>query len=227
MIADLERFGQLMYHPGEERWRWSSSFHEFVLPMVERYKADPDGFLTALADLAEEHGGWVAYGAERIMMEVSDNGNPKHPAYKRIMEASLRFLRSSGVPPMCATTYEWTYWEVSLGGDKETWVPRRPTPALSEAPITELGAGEVRRVARFTESPDSNVGLVEHGQANGYDYVVDARQSSNDPTRSRQVHQTADSLYEIYVQIGLRLQMPPYWYDGELEPYFPFPTPSI
>jgi hypothetical protein len=41
------------------------------------------------------------------------------------------------------------------------------------------------------------------------------------------VQQTADSLHEIYVRIGLSLQALPYWYDVELEPYIPLPRPEL
>lgn len=39
--------------------------------------------------------------------------------------------------------------------------------------------------------------------------------------------EVAVSLYELYIQIGLAMQVPMYWYDRELEPYFPLPRPKI
>jgi hypothetical protein len=81
------------------------------------------------------------------MMEVADGVPKDHPAFGRVMGASVQFLRSSGVPPKLVTGHEWSYW-LDSGGSNETWVPRRPPPAAAQARISPLGAGETRQLRR-------------------------------------------------------------------------------
>ena len=223
--AELERFGRSVYDPVENRWPWPSAATDLIVPMYQRYQAGPDQFLAALADIAETHGGWAAYGAERLMIEVAGN-NRGHAAYARIMGASLSFLRSRGVPPKMVTGYEWNHW-IDSGGDNETWVPRRPTPSEDDAPISPLAPGETRRLAQLFASSDSNVFLVRKEEDGRYAWIVDARYSDEDPRRTRRVQRTAESLHNLYANIGLTLQVPPYWHDRELEPYIPLSRPAL
>lgn len=226
MDPKLARFGRHMYDPFDKASNWPAVWTDFVAPVYATYQANPDAFLADLADRAERTGGWVAYGAERLMHEVSGRTHRSGTAYRRILEASLGFLRASGVPPMKVTGYEWDYW-IDSGGDNETWVPRRPTPTMEQAPITDLGFADTRRLAQLTEDSNSNVFLVQRSMDGRYCWVVDARYSDEDLRRSQRVNLTADSLHEIYVRVGLSLQIPCYWYDRELEPYFPLKSPSF
>ncbi len=61
----------------------------------------------------------------------------------------------------------------------------------------------------------------------GYFALIDAKWSDEDPHRDQNEWKFANSLYELYIQIGLAMQVPTYWYDRKLEPYFPLPRPSI
>jgi hypothetical protein len=225
--ADLERFGRSEYDPTENRWPWPSSALEFLAPMYERYQADPDGFMATLARIADETGGWAAYGAEKLMFEVAGGRDSEElSVYDRIMKASLGFLRSLGVPPKMLTGYEWNYW-LETGGTIESWIPRRPMPTQDEAPISPLRIGEIRRLAQIFPDPESNMFLVQRAQDGSYCWTVDARYSDEDTRRTQRVHKTSDSLHDLYAQIGLSLQTPPYWCDRELEPYIPLPSPSL
>jgi len=225
--ADFERFGRSEYDPVENRWPWPSSTLDFVAPMYERYQADPDGFMATLANIADETGGWAAYGAEKLMFEIAGgSGSEELSVYDRIMKASLGFLRSLGVPPKMLTGYEWDYW-LRIGGTIESWIPRRPTPTQDEAPISPLGIGQTRRLAQLFPDPESNVFLVQRAQDGSYCWIIDARYSDEDTRRTRRVHKTSHSLHDLYAQIGLSLQTPPYWCDSGLEPYIPLPSPSL
>jgi hypothetical protein len=216
-----------MYDQVEQPWPWPSAGADFVVPMYHRCHADPDGFLDTLADLAEERGGWTAYGAERLMVDVAVvGGNVKIPFYDRIMTTSLSFLRASGVPPKMVTGYEWRHW-LDSGGTTENWIPRRPTPTATAARISGLGVGETRRLAQLSARAKSSVLLVKHDEPDRFCWLTDAPQSDDDPTRVQWVQLTGGSLHEIYVRIGLYLQIPPYWHDRELEPYFPLPEPTF
>jgi hypothetical protein len=223
--TDLERFGRSVYDPVENRWPWPSAWSDFIAPIYQLYQVNPDGFLVSLASLAEETGGWSAYGAERLMIEVA-GGDLPHPAYGRIMDAALNFLRSNGVPPKMVTGHEWTHW-LDSGGTVDTWVPRRPPPTEDDAPISELQVGQTRRLAQLSGDPESNVFLVQRAQDGRYCWMIDSKASDDDPRRTQWVYRTSEALHELYIQIGLNLQVPPHWYDSELELYFPLPIPTL
>jgi hypothetical protein len=221
-VADLERFGWHMYDGTAHEW--PHAWLDFVGPVHDRYRDDKDALLAVLADIAERHvGGWVAYGAERLMSDIGDV-NADHPAYGRIMDASLEFLRRSGVSPARLTGREWKYW-LKAGGTIDTWLKRQPEP--TEGRIQELPVGTVRRLAQLRDADDSNVVLVERTAENCYSYIVDAPQSDEDPTRSQRIIATAASLHDLYIQIGLGLQIVPYWCDPDLKPYCPLPRPPF
>ncbi len=154
-VTDIEQFGHHMYDPAE--CPWPSVWADLLDPMYQLYQADQDTFLMTLAAVAEQHGGWVSYGAERLMIDVADV-DMEHPAYNRVMNASLGFLRACGVPPMKVTGTEWQSWLAS-GGTSETWVPRRPTPTEAQAPISDIGIGETRRLAQLAADGRSSVVL--------------------------------------------------------------------
>lgn len=122
--------------------------------------------------------------------------------------------------------YEWEHW-ISKGETRDTWLQRLPTPSLDEAPISELLPGEVRKVAQLTAEASSNTILVRWSSDGSYCALIDARQSDEDLRRVQREWKCAASLYELYIQIGLAMQVPTYWYDSELEPYFPLPAPRI
>lgn len=209
----------------QARYPWPDAATALVVPMLQWQQAAPEAFLEHLAAIAREQGGWAAYGAERLMIDVA-GGDLSHPAYSEVMDASLAFLRASGVPPVRVTGYEWQHW-INSGGTTETWVKRRPTPTEAEAPIASLAVGEERRLAQLTAESWSNVFIVRRDDHDRYSWIVDARRNDEDLRRAQRVHETAGSLYELYVRIGLSLQVPPYWYDDELGPYIPLPEPAL
>ncbi|MFL5661872.1 MAG: hypothetical protein ACJ8BW_11045 [Ktedonobacteraceae bacterium] len=228
IVSKLERFGQHEFNPqaypsdGAEMGRLVGELYSFA-------SSDPERFLVALAQAALPAGGWTVYGASCILWECfsSDAGAlALHPAYKAIRDAAINFLRSNGVPPMRVKGYEWQYW-TDNGGTSETWIQRRPIPTLAEAPITELQPGETRRVTQLTSERDSSAILVRRNSDGRYCALIDNKWSDEDPRRVQREWKFAESLYELYIQIGLAMQVPTYWYDRELEPYFPLPRPRI
>lgn len=192
--------------------------------------AAPERFLGDLAAAVLPVGGWAVYGASRLIWELLSVSRgsflSQNPSYVAIMDDAIAFLRGNGVPPMRVRGYEWDYW-LDKGGTNITWLPLLRTPAPGEAPITELRPGEIRRIAQVTAQPDSNVILVRQRDDGQYCAIIDARQSDEDPRRTQWEWKFAASLHELYVEIGLSMQTPTYWYDKELEPYFPLPQPRI
>ena len=226
IIRMMERFGRFEFDPqesSEDDARDIGSLEPELYPFAS---ADPDGFLVALAEAVLPVGGWAAYGAERIIRSLLGPSVSQHPSYNAIMSASLAFLRTNGVPPMRLNDYEWGYWSAN-GGTIDTWLPRRPTPSQDEAPITALQPGETRRVTQLTSKRDSSAILVRRDGDGRYCALIDNKWSDEDPRRVQREWKFAESLYELYIQIGLAMQVPTYWYDRELEPYFPLPRPRI
>jgi len=136
------------------------------------------------------------------------------------MDASLAFLHTRGVPEMKLNGYEWQRW-VASGGTHESWEPKLTPPSLDGAPIAALHAGEIRRVAQVNAEADSNVILVLRTDDGHYSALIDSRASDEDPRRVRRDWLSADSLYELYIKIGLTMQIPQHCYDPELGSYFP------
>lgn len=226
IISMMERFGRFEFDPqgsSEDEARAMGSIEPKLFPFAS---TDPEGFLVALAEAVLPVGGWAAYGAERIIWSLLGQSFSQRPLYKAIMSSSLEFLRTNGVPPMRLNDYEWNHW-LDSGGTIDTWISRRPIPSPEEAPISELQPGETRRVTQLTSEPDSSMILVRRDGEGRYCALIDNKWSDEDPHRVQRVWKSTESLYELYIQIGLAMQVPTYWYDRELEPYFPLPRPRI
>jgi hypothetical protein len=227
IIRMMERFGRYEFNPQANADN-GADIGQLMADLYPFASTDPDGFLVALAGAVLQVGGWAAYGASRTIWELLSPSVSirQHPSYNAIMNAALAFLRANGVPPMMVRGYEWNHW-LDSGGTIDTWVPRRSTPSHEEAPISELLPGETRRVTQRTSERDSNAILVRRNGDGRYCALIDAKWSDEDPRRVQNEWKFAESLYELYIQIGLAMQVPTYWYDRELEPYFPLLRPGI
>jgi hypothetical protein len=228
IISMMERFGRYEFnlqtsaYDGEDIGRIMAELYPFA-------STDPAGFLVALAEAVLPVGGWAVYGASRTVWELL---NPSveirhHLSYNAIMNASLEFLRTSGVPSIMLNGYEEAHWLAS-GGTRDTWVTWSPTPGQEEAPIAKLLPDETRRVAQLTSEPDSNAVLVRQLSSSWYCALMDSMTSDKDPRRVQREWQSAGSLYELNcTSCGRLLLTPPHWYDQELGPYFPLPRRKI
>lgn len=229
IVSMMERFGRDEFNPQANAFA-AEEIGQLMGDLYSFASTDPDSFLVALAEAVLPVGGLAVYGASRTSWELlspsASSPVRQHPAYNAIMDAAIEFLRANGVPPIRVRGYEWDHW-LDSGGTTDTWVTRFPTPSQEEAPITPLLPRESRKVAQLTSEPDSNIILVRQNSDGQYCAFVDARRSDEDPHRGQFDWKFAGSLYELYVQIGLALQTPPYWYDRELGPYIPLPPPRI
>ncbi|RNL97712.1 hypothetical protein EFE23_18020 [Micromonospora solifontis] len=193
-----------------------------LLPLSQ---SDPAGLAAALAREVTPLGGWPAYGASRAIAELLGLAFEGEAA-TAVLDGAIRFLRQNGIPPLRVRPYEWSRW-VDTGGTVEAWLPTIPPPPPERSGLRELAPGEVRHVATMTADRDANTIYVQHDGAGGYVAVIDARFSDEDPTRSRGAWKRADSLYGIFLAVGLALQAPPHWVSAELAPYIPLPRPVI
>jgi hypothetical protein len=111
-VAELEAFGRFSDDPVN-----SPSCGDLEARMYWQYQRDTEVFLGALAIAAAEHGGWVAVGAERLMVSIA-GGNLGHPAYDIAMAEALNFLRSQGVADSRLTGYEISWWRARHAPDE-------------------------------------------------------------------------------------------------------------
>lgn len=197
---------------------------ELQAPLLAFAQADPRRFVTELANVVVPAGGWPAYGAHRTIANLL-GGDYKHQAYDAILTVALDFLRANGVPNSRLSGYEWQFW-LNTRGCTEPWLRGRHAPSADKAAISPLAHDQMRRIAQLTAASDSNVIYVGHRDG-GFMAVVEARMSDEDDRRIRNDWMGAPTLHQLYQTIGEALQVPPFWADPELEPYFPLPRPTI
>lgn len=219
VVPMMERFGRAEFDSNYDDDPLSI-WPECQVPLQEFARTDPAGFLQNLAEAVLPTGGWAAYGASHTVFNIVNPPDRAGAAFEAIMDAAIDFLRRNRVPPFRITGHERDYW-IAAGGSMADWIPTRPVPTLEEAPISPLGIGESRRLAQLTAAADSNLLFLRHADAGGYVVVIDSKWSNDDPRRGQNDWMTADTLYELYVQVGRSMGETPFEYDSELEPYFP------
>jgi hypothetical protein len=222
IIQMMERYGRFDFDAMNAREGGGVIWKETQEPLATEH---PDVFVTELARAVVPVGGWAAFGAAHTVRSILGAGYD-HPAQKEILDASVAFLRSNGVPPIRVAGLEWNHW-LAGGGTVDTWLPPKPLPAEPDARLTPLGPGEIRRLAQLESRPDSNVIFVRIGENGRHEQIVEARYSDEDSSRSQRVDDAADSHYALYEKIGRRLQTPPFWADPELIAFIPLPPPKI
>lgn len=217
ILAQLEQLGRAAYDPSSAESPW-----QLTVAMYNLAQGDRDGFLRDLATVAIPAGGWPAYGAMKLVMDILD---PKldQPDFNAIVLAGLEFLRSHGVPTSRLSPNEMDLWQRLRPGNAP-WLVGRPVPPDR---LTPLQPGEVRRVAQVVPGPHSNMVLVKQAAPGSFVAVIDGEWSEEDPRRVQNDWWTARSLHELYVRIGEAFQTPCYWADRELLPYFPLPPSNL
>lgn len=224
-IATFARFQFDVYGTGVGRGIDPGQAGSILPDLYPLSQEAPEAFVEALASAVRPIGGWAAYGGYLLLWEF--NLSVEYEASRSLIEGGLRFLRDNGVPPSWLADRDWDHW-LRGGGTLDTWLPRLPTPTLEAAPISALGWRETKRIAQLTPEADSNQVLVRRaGRDGAFVALIDYRKSEQDSKRAERAWKTAESLYELYVGVALALQVPPYWCDRELEPYFPLPRPTI
>ena len=161
-------------------------------------------------------------GACRALELLS--GDLDDPSYHAMLEASLDYLRSLGVPKMRLNGYEFEFWATHKGRT-EPWLEARPLPV--NPTLTPLAQGEDRRIVQMESAPDSNAIYARMVDPQTFQALIDARWNDEDPTRSRTEWKTASSLYDLYKIVGAALSVPPHWAHSEFEPFIPHATPPV
>ena len=218
------RFGKFEYDGIDSDDDAAEIAQEITIPLYQESQRDQAAFLRRLADEVAPAGGWAAYGADRLVWDLlTDSTLKESDDFRRVMVASIAFMRDNGVPPMKVRPYQWDHW-VNQGGTHATWLPMRPPPDRNEAKLAPLRAGELRRVATLV---GGNFMLVRPESDEKVAIVIEGRRSDDDPSRVQWDYETHPSLYDAFVRIGLNQQVPCPWFDPELEPFFPLPPSRI
>lgn len=219
----LARFGRFEFGnaPDDSNDVWAQT----IQPLYDYARNDPQGFMSAVINAVPPGSGWASCGAGRMIWELLNEESRYGDAFESIIAASLDFLRINFVPPMRLSGYEWDFW-TSHGGTVDTWIPRLPSPSPS-IEIRPLGVGEVRELAQWESTSDSNRVLITLDETGTYRALIDAKQDDENPTRSQWEWMSAPTQFALYTDIGLSLQMRPFKYDPQLEPFFPIPRSKI
>lgn len=103
---------------GQAAFNHTGNVDDYTLEpdMYRLLEQDRDRFFQEMVALSL-HGGWLAFGVEKLVVSVA-GGNLDHPAYDKVMEAALQFLRSSGVPANRLNGYESQYWHRRHPGEQ-------------------------------------------------------------------------------------------------------------
>jgi hypothetical protein len=226
----LDAYGRCefdVHHTGVARGVDSTDVGLILADLYPMAQSNPEAFLAELAKVALPVGGWVVYGASRLVSELLDNGF-ELPIAESILSASLEFLRGLGVPRARIRPYEWSFW-TARHPYPELWITPRsgydPT-----ATVSDLQPGELRKVAQLQPETASNVIYVRRREDGDYVAVVDAPHDVDSPKHGQRGQfewQQAANLVELYAWIGNALETLPYWCDRELEPYIPLARPRI
>jgi hypothetical protein len=226
IVEQMDAFGRFEFDPHNPASPVGGTiWPNIVAPLFELSRSDGSGFLAALASELLPAGGWAVYGGERLVKELF-SGDLDDPSYHAMMAAALDFLRSLGLPNSRLNNYEWRFW-LDHKGKEEPWLTSRPLPNPELTRIRPLSPGEDRLVAQIEAAENSNRIHVRADGEGRFVAEIDAAYSDDDPTRSRGPWHTATSLYDLYRQVAESFQVPTYWYDDELEPFFPYPKPAI
>lgn len=219
VVTRMERFGRFEFDPAGTDIDASDVWGELQAPFLPFAQSDPEGFTRALAEAVLPAGGFALFGAARTVWNLvgSDFSSPAHDAVRM---AALEFFRDNGVPSGRLSADDRRFWQENRS---EPWLVGRPRPTPEEARIAPLAPGELRRIARITEAPDSNVVYVTAAHDGRFVAVVDAPAGDDDPARVRFDWASVDTLHGLYTRIGEALHTPVHWVADELRPFIPLP----
>lgn len=108
LLATLDHYGRFEWDPQN-----TPLIGDMEFTMYQWFQSDREGFLKQMVE-ASKKGGWVSYGAERLMVSIC-GGNLAHPAYDAIMGNALESLRGMGVPAMRLNSWEFQWWSSHRG----------------------------------------------------------------------------------------------------------------
>jgi hypothetical protein len=183
-------------------------------------RADPRGFVTALAEVVVPVGGWAVYGGAELALDVMDH-DLEHPGYRALFEGGLQVRRDAGVPWVMLNSFDHVHWKTFHEG--EHWLPPRVPPGREAASITLLAVGEVRRIAQVRPTDDSIALFAARPAVDRYVMILETEE---DAGRVRGEKFATEDLYDLYLSIG-QGSLAHWWNDPEFEPFCQYLWPRL
>lgn len=193
-----------------------------VAAVQQQAWADPQKTTRDVAAFAAPLGGWVTYGATRLLADLV--GHSDEPTYQRLLAAGMRFLREREVPLMWLNGNERMWVSANLAD--ETWIAPRTTPPPEIAEIKDYSFGEFRRVATFGFPGGTLREVVIHRGPNYQQFIREVPAEDSHPSDKDLVCE-AETAYDLYSQIGRGMGNPTLWADSDLEAFFTYPRPDL
>jgi len=110
IVQRMEYYGRCEFSPQQSEPDAPRRLNELIYqPLYPVASADPDRFITELADAVLPIGGWAVYGGERCVRDLI-NTRTRHPGFVAMVDAAMYFLRSQGYGMMYVAPYERDVW---------------------------------------------------------------------------------------------------------------------
>lgn len=101
----MAEFGQFEFSPMDSNLNSDHAWSHLQSPYLLALQQDPTDFISTLADLVLQSGGWSAYGAHKTIASLVGPGTTD-PDYAEIVDSALTFLRSEGISVDHLNDYE-------------------------------------------------------------------------------------------------------------------------
>lgn len=225
IVEDLDAFGRHSIRPTEASTALSPRWLSLEPDLYPAALADPAQFCRGMRSVAELPGGWVAYGATRLIVSLLENTTP-NADYDALMTVSMKFLRSRNISAAFLNEYEKTWWRQHQGAE-EPWLTGRLAPTQETAQITLLCEGEQRRLANMGPGGNNKDILAARTPEGQFQAVIEGPNSGDDAHLAQFIWYSSPTLYELYLRVSESLGSPPYWCDPELAAFIPLPQPDF
>jgi len=212
IVRDLDFFGRFWIRRSEAAPAAEQRALDLCADLEVYAKSDPYRFCHELRTITEPIGGWVEYGAMRLITEIL--GWIDTPDTDYLMESSLAFLRTRTIPWNNLSADAQAWWGANLPGVE--WLPPKQAPLRGASPLTDVRFGEERVLATIEYNSSAFILRRED-----YEYVIYQRYPGPDeysePIEFVDVHH--HDLYEAYVKVGRGFTSMPDWVDPQLAPF--------
>jgi hypothetical protein len=212
IVKDLDFFGRFWIRRAEATPAAEQRALDLCADLEVFAKSDILRFCRELRMVSEPVGGWVEYGAIRLITEVL--GAIETPDTDYLMESSLAFLRTRTIPWINLSADAHSWWMANLPG--VVWLPPKQVPLRGASPLTDLRFGEERVLATIEYNCSTFILRRE-----GSDYAVYQRYPGPDEYSEpiEFVDVRSMDMYEVYCRVGRGFGAVPDWTDPQLAPF--------
>lgn len=212
IVKDLDFFGRFWIRRAEAVPAAEQRALDLCADLEIFAKSDPIRFCRELRMVSEPVGGWVEYGAIRLIGELLSGIDTPDTDY--LMESSLAFLRSRTIPWNNLSADAHTWWMANLPGVE--WLPPKQVPLRGASPLTDVRFGEERVLATIEFNCSTFILRRE-----GSEYVCYQRYPGPDEYSEpiEFVDVRSMDMYEVYCRVGRGFSGVPDWVDPQLAPF--------